>query len=1150
MADIPGNITTQRTLHVGDTWSDAIELSADQDWFRVWLVQGVTYHIRLDSSGGAPLGDPLLRVLDGAGTVELARDDDGGGGLNSLIDMTAATTGTYFISAQGFGSATGQYTLAFTETDIAPAPASTIGTSTTAVVAVDGFVRGTLQNIDFVDPLSGLPVHRVDSDWYRVDVQAGQEYNFVWAQAGANGATGVDITLYNSAGAQVFQLVNPGAWDWSYINWIPGSSGTWFVGVSGADTSGEYTLAVNRITDSPLEAITGATALQTNRVDVYFTLPGETFGGTTSEGWNDFEIAQAMAALGEFSNVANITFSRTTVQADAEFTLVLDDNELTDLAGKFGVPGTSIEGIGTFDGNYAGWSTRAGGAAPGDAIDKGGYGWDTMLHEFGHGVGLTHPHDDFLGSAIMHGVSNAEDLGDFDLNQGIYTVMTYNSGWETAPQGEPTKPDGKLDATFGWAGTPMAFDIAAIQQKYGANTSYHTGNDTYTLPSADQIGTFYSCIWDAGGIDTIRAGATTASCIIDLRAATLQYEPGGGGWVSYQAGIHGGFTITNGVVIENATGGAGSDQITGNVADNVLDGAGGADSMIGGAGNDTYFVDSGIDGVSERANEGIDTVLTTVDLRLAANVENLVLKGSALQGYGNNLSNVLTGNAGNNLLDGDAGVDAMFGGAGNDTYFVDNGGDGVVENANEGIDTVFSTAHLRLSANVEKLVLQGSADLQGYGNNLNNLIHGNAGNNLIDGDAGADVMIGGAGNDTYFVDNGGDAVVESPNEGIDTVFSTAHLRLSANVENLVLQGSADLQGYGNGAANSIYGNAGNNILNGDLGADIMIGYAGNDAYFVDNGGDVVVENANEGNDTVFSTAHFQLSANVETLVLQGTADLQGYGNSQANTLYGNAGGNLLDGRAGADTMIGGAGNDAYFVDNGGDVIVENANEGNNTVFSTAHFQLSENVETLVLQGNADLQGYGNSQANTLYGNSGSNLLDGRAGADSMIGGLGNDAYFVDDSGDLVFENAGEGNDAVFSTVSYTLTANVENLVMQGAGNLQGYGNGSVNALFGNTGDNILNGEAGADTLTGFAGNDAFIFNTGEAGGDAVADFAGNGAAVGDVLLFSGFGTAAGGGTFTQINATQWQIHSGLDGHNEIITLTNGATVDPSDFGFI
>ena len=210
-----------------------------------------------------------------------------------------------------------------------------------------------------------------------------------------------------------------------------------------------------------------------------------------------------------------------------------------------------------------------------------------------------------------------------------------------------------------------------------------------------------------------------------------------------------------------------------------------------------------------------------------------------------------------------------------------------------------------------------------------------------------------------------------------------------------------------------------------------------------------------------------------------------------------------------------------------------------------------NVETLVLQGNADLQGYGNSQANTLFGNTGSNLLDGEGGADTMFGGLGDDIYFVDNAGDLVFENVGEGNDAVFSTVSYTLTANVETLVLQGGSNLSGTGNALANSIFGNSGNNTLDGGAGADMLTGDVGNDTFVFHTGQANGDTVVDFVGNGAAAGDALQFAGFGTAAQGATFTQIGATnQWQIHSGLDGHNEIVTFSNAAVIHTSDFLFV
>lgn len=535
-------------------------------------------------------------------------------------------------------------------------------------------------------------------------------------------------------------------------------------------------------------------------------------------------------------------------------------------------------------------------------------------------------------------------------------------------------------------------------------------------------------------------------------------------------------------------GGSGNDLLYGGDGNDLLDGGTGADTMVGGAGDDIYVVDNVGDVVIEKPNEGIDTVRSSIDYTLGANVENLTLTGTDnLNGTGNELDNVLIGNSGNNVLiggagndtlDGGAGADTLIGGTGDDTYIVDNVGDVVIENANEGIDTVLSSINYTLGANVENLTLTGTDNLNGTGNELNNVLTGNVGNNVLDGGAGADTMISGAGDDTYIVDNVNDVVVENANEGIDTVLSSVSYTLSANVENLTLTGTANINGTGNELNNVLIGNAGNNVLDGGAGADTMIGGAGDDTYIVDNVGDVVVENANEGTDTVLSSINYTLGANVENLTLTGTDNLNGTGNELNNVLIGNAGNNVLDGGAGADTMIGGAGDDTYIVDNVNDVVVENANEGVDTVLSSVTYTLSANVENLTLTGTADINGTGNELNNVLIGNSGNNVLDGGVGADTLIGGAGNDTYIVDNVNDVVVENANEGIDTVLSSVSYTLAANVENLTLTGTSDINGTGNELDNVIIGNSGNNTLVSGAGNDTLVGNGGNDVFDGGTG------------------------------------------------------------------------
>ncbi|MDF8332605.1 calcium-binding protein [Novosphingobium cyanobacteriorum] len=271
----------------------------------------------------------------------------------------------------------------------------------------------------------------------------------------------------------------------------------------------------------------------------------------------------------------------------------------------------------------------------------------------------------------------------------------------------------------------------------------------------------------------------------------------------------------------------------------------------------------------------------------------------------------------------------------------------------------------------------------------------------------------------------------------------------------------------------LQGLAGDDILDGRAGPDSMSGGSGNDIYYVDDIGDLVIERADEGIDTIRSTINFTCSANVEKLYLIGPNALEGYGNALANTIFGNQYANVIDGGAGADIMKGGSGNDTYYVDNAKDRAVELAGEGTDRVIASVSFILGTNVENLELAAGLAINGTGNDLNNILTGNGMDNVLDGKGGSDTLVGGLGNDTYIVDQAGDLVTELLGEGTDTIRASCSFTLAANTENLYLLGSSALAGTGNELANKIFGNEYANVIDGRGGADMMKGGAGDDTY-----------------------------------------------------------------------------
>jgi Ca2+-binding RTX toxin-like protein len=461
-----------------------------------------------------------------------------------------------------------------------------------------------------------------------------------------------------------------------------------------------------------------------------------------------------------------------------------------------------------------------------------------------------------------------------------------------------------------------------------------------------------------------------------------------------------------------------------------------------------------------------------------------------------------------------------------------------------GTDTLGTNVSATLGANTRGLVLLGIDDVNATGNSLANSISGNKGANQINGGAGSDTLSGGAGNDVFILKAGqanGDVITDFTGNGSSagdtmrfegygtgatlTNVSGNQWRVSGGgfTETITITGavaSSDVTfdgststlpgGSGGGQTETGGATAGADTLAGTTGGDTIDGLAGNDRITGDAGDDRLT--GSDGNDT----------------------------------LLGGTGNDVMIGGLGADSMAGSSGNDTYGVDATTDRVTEASGGGADTVQSSITYTLGSYVENLtLLAGAGSINGTGNSSNNVMVGNEGNNslasgsgndsltgaagadTLNGGSGNDTMIGGAGNDYYYVGSTGDLVSENSGEGTDTVQAGISYTLGANLENLILSGSSGIGGTGNTGNNLLTGNAAANSLSGSSGNDTLRGAGGNDVLNGGTGSDtfwratasdGRDTIQDFTkgsgGDRLDIGDVL--SGYDSGDNASEFVQL----------------------------------
>lgn len=431
-------------------------------------------------------------------------------------------------------------------------------------------------------------------------------------------------------------------------------------------------------------------------------------------------------------------------------------------------------------------------------LNQNGYMLQTYIHELGHALGLGHA-GNYNGSASWPG-----------------NALYDNDSWSTTIMSYFDQTDNTFDpASYAYLASVMTADAIAIQNLYGyAATGLTTGNTVWG-PGGNSGGALQILLnmWggvtavnpaiyagnplaflinDDGGIDTMDFSVFSQNQQILLTALAR----------SDIAGLIDNVVIARNVVIENAKGGAGNDEIIGNTANNKLEGNAGRDSILGGAGNDQLY-----------------------------------------------------GGTGNDTLLGEEGNDNFYGGSGNDSI---DGGDGTDRYYYTGtsaltVDLSVTTAQntgagtgTDIIQNVEN-VTGGSGNDSLTGSSGNNSLDGGAGNDTINSGLGSDYLMGGAGDDSMDGGAGIDRVFYNGTASVSVSLSVTTAQNTGaatgvdtlrNIENIT-SGSGHDRLVGNILSNSLVAGSGNDTLYGMTGNDSLIGDAGNDQLYGSVGNDIL-----------------------------------------------------------------------------------------------------------------------------------------------------------------------------------------------------------------------------------------------------------------------------------------------------------------------